>query len=56
MVPLDIYGIVIGSPYLYDKKEIFYREKNHDHLFEDRIQYIVHSHRSKIDPSFANTG
>ena len=25
VVPLDIYGIVLGSPYLYDRKTIFYR-------------------------------
>ena len=24
VVPLDICGIVLGSPYLYDRKEIFY--------------------------------
>jgi hypothetical protein len=28
VVPLDICGIVLGSPYLYDRKEIFYREDN----------------------------
>ena len=25
VVPLDIYGIVLGSPYLYDRKAIFFR-------------------------------
>jgi len=25
IVPLDICGIVLGSPYLYDRKAIFYR-------------------------------
>jgi hypothetical protein len=28
VVPLDICGIVLGSPYLYDRKSIFYREEN----------------------------
>ena len=28
VVPLDIYGIVLGSSYLYDRKTIFYREHN----------------------------
>ena len=28
VVPLDICGIVLGSPYLYDRKAIFYREDN----------------------------
>ena len=30
--PLDICGIVLGSPYLYDQKNIFYREDNMYHL------------------------
>lgn len=37
VVPLDICGIVLGIPYLYDQKYIFYREKNHYHLFKDGI-------------------
>ena len=29
VIPLDIYGMVLGSPYLYDRKAIFFRhEKN----------------------------
>ena len=28
VVPLDICGIVLGSPYLYDRHAIFYREDN----------------------------
>lgn len=56
VVPLDICGIVLGSPYLYDWKAIFYREKNHYHLFKDGIQYIVHSHKIKTGRSFTNTG
>jgi hypothetical protein len=28
IVPLDICGNVLGSPYLYDRKVIFYREDN----------------------------
>ena len=47
---------MLGSPYLYDRKAIFYWEKNHYHLFKDGIQYIVHSHKIKTDCSFANTG
>ena len=35
MVPLDICGIVLGSPYLYDRKEIFYREHNQYHFFKE---------------------
>jgi hypothetical protein len=32
VVPLSEHGMVLGSPYLYDHKEIFYREKNQYHL------------------------
>lgn len=53
--PLDVCGIVLDSPYLYDRKTIFYREFNHYHLFKDDIKYIMHSHIIKIDGSFANT-
>jgi hypothetical protein len=28
VVPLDICGIVLGSPYMYDRNKIFYREDN----------------------------
>jgi len=28
VVPLDIYGIVLGSPYLYDRKAVFFRHEN----------------------------
>ena len=34
-VPLDIFGIVLGSPYLHGRKAIFYREENNYHLFKD---------------------
>lgn len=41
VVPLDICGIVLGSPYLYDKKAIFDRHENKYHLFKDGVEYIV---------------
>ena len=44
VVPLDICGMVLGSPYLYDMKAIFYREKNKYHLFKDGIEFIVIAH------------
>ena len=43
VVPLDICGIVLGSPYLYDRKAIFYREDNRYHLTKYRVEYIVHA-------------
>ena len=55
MVPLDICGIVLGSSYLYDRKEIFYQEHNQYHLFKEGIEYIVHSHSYKNDKSIGTT-
>ena len=55
MVPLDIHGIVLGSTYLYDRKEIFYREHNQYHLFKEINEYIVHSHSFKNDKSLETT-
>eukprot|EP00253_Pinus_taeda_P024739 PITA_24739 len=40
IVPLDICGIVLGSPYLYDRKAIFYRVKNKYLLVKDGIEYF----------------
>ena len=37
VVPLDICGIVLGNPYLYEWKENFYKEHNQYHLFEDEL-------------------
>ena len=47
VAPLDICGIVLGSPYLYNMKAIFYREDNMYHLTKDGIEYIIHAHRMK---------
>ena len=35
VVPLDICGIMLGSPYLYDRKTIFFNEHNMYHFFKD---------------------
>jgi hypothetical protein len=32
VVPLDICGIVLGSPYLYDRKEVFFHHEKKYHL------------------------
>ena len=56
MVPLDIYGIMLGGPYLHDRKAIFYREHNKYHLLKDGIEYIVKSHHMKNEGSIINTG
>ena len=54
MVPLDICGIVLGSPYLYDMKAIFYREDNRYQLTKDGIGYIVHADPMKTNLSLVS--
>jgi hypothetical protein len=53
--PLDICGIVLGSPYLYDRKSIFYRKDNKYCFKKDGKEYIVRAHHMKTDRSFVAT-
>ena len=55
VVPLDICGIVLSSPYMYDRKDIFYREDNGYQLNNDRIEYIVRAHHIKTNLSLVST-
>ena len=55
MVPLDKCGIVFGIMYLFDQKEIFYREHNQYHLFKEGIEYRVHSRSFKNERSLGTT-
>jgi hypothetical protein len=41
VVALSECGMVLGSPYLYDHKEIFYGEKNQYHLTKVGQEYVV---------------
>lgn len=54
VVPLDTCGIVLGSPYLYDRKAIFYHHENKYHLFKGEKKYIVRAHRKKMYLSFVS--
>jgi hypothetical protein len=56
VVPLDICGIVLGSPYLYDRKAVFYREQNKYHLFKDDVEYIVRAHKTKTNLAIVSAG
>jgi hypothetical protein len=49
VIPLDICGIVLGSPYLYDRKSIFHRHENKYHLFKNGVEYIVRAHIKKMN-------
>jgi hypothetical protein len=47
VVPLSSCGMVLGSPYLYDRKEIFYKTKNQYQLTKAGQDYVVHAHHVK---------
>ena len=56
VVPLDICGMVLGRPYLYDMKVIFYMEHNKNHIFKYGIEFIVRAHHIKTNLSIVSTG
>jgi hypothetical protein len=57
VVPLYIFGIVLGpSPYLYDRKTIFFRKENKYHLTKDGVEYIVMDHGTEANPSLISVG
>jgi hypothetical protein len=56
VIPLDICGIVLGSPYLYDRRAIFHRHENKYHLFKNGVEYIVRAHTKKMNLSLVNAG
>ena len=42
-------GMVLGSPYLYDRKTIFYRTKNQYQFIKAGQDYVVHTHHVKAN-------
>ena len=56
VIPLDICGIVLGSPYLYDRRAIFHHHENKYHLFKNGVEYIVRAHKKKLNLSLVNAG
>ena len=56
VIPLDICGIVLGSPYLYDRKTIFFGEHNMYHFFKYGNKYIVRDHKMKTNLVVVATG
>jgi hypothetical protein len=51
VVPLNECGMVLGSPYLYDKKEIIHMQHNQYHLIKEPNEYVVHAHHLKENQS-----
>ena len=56
IIPLVICGIVLGSPYLYDRKVIFYTSENKYLLVKDGIEYFVRAHKLKNNYILINLG
>lgn len=56
VVPLDIFGIILGSPYLYDRKAVFHRYERKYNFLKDGVKYIVRAHRKKLNISLVNAG
>jgi hypothetical protein len=56
VVPLDICGIVLGSPYLYDRKEFFFRHEKKYLLTKAGVQYIVRSHIMRVNTTLFSAG
>jgi len=56
VVPMDICDIVLGSPYLYDKKVVFFHHENKYHLRKDEVEYIVRTHRAKFSAGLVSAG
>ena len=52
MIPLELCGIVLGKTYIFDRKAIFYQEKNKYQLTKDEVQYIVQAHCIKANLSW----
>jgi hypothetical protein len=49
VVPLRECGMVLCSPYLYDRKAIFYRTKNQYQFTKAGQDYVVHAHHVKAN-------
>ena len=54
VIPLDICGIVLGSPYLYDRKAVFFRHENKYQITKYGVEYIVISHQTKVSASLVS--
>ena len=56
VVPLEISGIVLGSPYLYDREAVFHHHENKCHFFKNGIEYIVRAHKKNMGLSLMHAG
>ena len=56
VVPLDICGIVLGSPYIYDRKAVFFCHEKKYHLTKGGVEYIVRAHSMRVNTTLVSAG
>ena len=56
VVPLEISGIVLGSTYLNDRKELFHCHENKYHFFKYGIDSIIRAHKKNTSLSLIHGG
>ena len=54
VVLLDICGILLGNPYLYDRRDVLHRYENKYHFFKNGNEYIIRTHSKKFTLSLVN--
>jgi len=54
VVPLDVCGVVFGSPYMYMRDVIFMRISNQYLLIKDGKSFIIDMHKGKLKISLVN--
>jgi hypothetical protein len=52
VVPLDVCGVVFGSPYMYMRDAIFMKRLNQYRLVKDGKSFIINAHKGKIQDLF----
>lgn len=55
VIPLDLYGVVFGSPYMYVRDVIFIRKANQYLLVKDGNSYIISSYLGDSNISLVRT-
>jgi hypothetical protein len=56
VVSLDICDIVLGSPYLYDRKVVFFCHENKYHLTKGGVEYIFRDHNMRVNATLVSAG
>jgi hypothetical protein len=54
VVPLDVCGVVFGSPYMYTRDVIFMRRDNRYQIIKDWKPYIINTHKFKSNISLVS--